>query len=93
MITLIEETETTVRLEIVIPLNKTNAELLAIAKTEVPYLNKQCFQKHVKIASGFPPFIILYFAHAITHMALSVSLLVGEVYISCIEHEAIEWGN
>lgn len=86
MFTLIEETEDTVRIEIEIPLNKTNQELLNIAKAEVPYFNSQLFQKQVKLFGNFPSFIVLYLAHAITHMTISVSIYVDGDYIQSIYH-------
>ena len=87
MFTLIDEDESTIRMEIELPIGKTNDEILAIAHQEVPYFSKQMFQKDIKLKGDFPNFIILFLAHYITHTVSSVSILVDDEYIKCIEHQ------
>jgi len=86
MFTVTQEADTIYKVDMEIPLNKTEEEILDLAKYEWPKFNKLLFQKHVKLASNIPPYIILYMAHSITHTTATISLLVGDRYIKCIEH-------
>ena len=87
MFTLIKESDTTVRIEIELITGKTNSELLEIAKAEIPYLHKYCYNKHVKLIGDFPSFIILHIAHYLTHLTRTISLWVENEYLVCIDHE------